>query len=93
MAQKWLFVGVSPYPYRGKSYWYVDESGTTQPRTYVWVRMGRHDREQLAYVDCTRWCEGDQAPYPPERAKRVLRQATEEESRRADEAWNEILYD
>ena len=89
--KKWLFVGVSPYPYRGKGYWYVDESGVTAPRTYVWARMGRHDREQIVYVDCVRWCEEGDVPYPAEKAKRILRQTTKEEAERAEDSWHEIL--
>ena len=89
--KKWLFVGVSPYPYRGKGYWYVDESGITTPRTYVWARMGRHDREQIVYVDCVRWCEEENAPYPIDKAKRILRQTSQEEAEKAEESWREIL--
>ncbi len=92
MPKKWLFVGVSPYPYRGKSYWYIDESGVTQPRTYVWARMGRRDTEQIVYVDCVRWCEADRTPYPPEKAKRILRQTTPAEAEKAAKAWEDLLY-
>lgn len=90
MSGKVLYVGVSPYPYKGKGYWYVDEYGVTQPKTYVWVRMGRHDREQMVYVDCVCWFDKENTPYPYERAKRVLRQATEEERDRAEKAWKEF---
>ena len=89
--KKYLFVGVSPYPYRGKSYWYIDESGVTAPRTYVWARMGRHDREQMVYVDCVRWCDHETAPYPPEKTKRIIRQATAQEAESAENSWREIL--
>ena len=90
MENKRLYVGVSPYPYKGKGYWYIDESGVTLPKTYVWVRMGRHDREQMAYVDCVRWFTEEEEPYPHEKAKKVLRQTTEEESKKAEEAWGEF---
>lgn len=89
--KQWLFVGVSPYPYRGKGYWYIDESGRTQPKTYVWARMGRHDREQIVYVDYVRWCSEEKAPYPPDKAKRIIRQTTDEEAERAEQSWREIL--
>ena len=88
--RKYLFVGVSPYPYRGKCYWYVDKDGVSAPSTYVWARMGRHDREQMVYVDCARWCDEDDAPYSPEKAKRILRQTTKEEAQRAADAWGEF---
>ena len=87
---KRLYVGVSPYPYRGKGYWYIDESGQTLPKTYVWVRMGRHDREQMVYVDYVRWFAEDEEPYPHDLAKKVLRQTTENESKTAEEFWNEF---
>ena len=90
MEKKVLYVGVSPHPYKGKGYWYVDEYGLSQPNTYVWVRMGRHDREQVAYVDCVRWTTIENAPYPYEQAKKVLRQATEEESEQAKKSWREF---
>ena len=90
MSEKVLYVGVSPYPYKGKGYWYVDESGITQPKTYVWIRMGRHDREQMAYVDCVCWFDKENVPYPYDRVKRVLRQTTDEERERAEKAWKEF---
>lgn len=88
--KKILYVGVSPHPYKGKGYWYVDEYGLTQPKTYVWVRMGRHEKEQLAYVDYVRWTTPEEAPYPYEKAKRVLRQATEKEQEEAEIAWQKF---
>ena len=87
---KRLYVGVSPYPYRGKGYWYIDESGQTLPKTYVWVRMGRHDREQMVYVDCVRWFAEDEEPYPHDLAKKVLRQTTEDEAKTAEDFWSEF---
>lgn len=89
-GNKRLYVGVSPYPYRGKGYWYIDESGQTLPKTYVWVRMGRHDREQMVYVDCVRWFAEDEEPYPHDLAKKVLRQTTEDEAKTAEEFWGEF---
>ena len=68
----------------------MDEYGLTQEKTYVWVRMGRHDREQLAYVDYVRWTTEENAPYPYEKAKRVLRQATAEEMEKAEKAWRDF---
>ncbi len=90
MRDRILYVGVSPYPYRGRGYWYVDEDGVTQPHTYVWVRMGRHDRQQMAYVDCVRWCDKTDVPYPYEQAKKVIRQTTEGEREEAEKAWKEF---
>ena len=76
---KYLFAGVSPQGYRGCNYWYLDRSGTVRPGDYVWVRMGRHDTEQIVYVDSIKYCNEDTAPYDPLRVKRVLRKATKEE--------------
>ena len=85
--KKVLYVGVSPKPLYGCNYWYVDESGLTKEKTFVWVRMGRHDREQLAYVDSILWCNINEVPYSYDKAKRILRQTTEEESNKAKEEW------
>lgn len=85
--EKILYVGVSPKPYYGCNYWYVDESGKTQAKTYVWARMGKRDIKQLVYVDSVRWCDLNEAPYPYDRAKRILGQATEEESAIAEKEW------
>ena len=76
---KYLFVGVSPQGYRGCNYWYLDPTGTTLPGDYVWVRMGRHNTEQIVFVDIVRFFNADTAPYPPDRVKQVLRKATQEE--------------
>ena len=91
MSNQVLFVGVSPKPYTGCNYWYVDDSGLTEPKTYVWVKMGRHDREQIVFVDSARWCDIDSAPYPYEKARRVLRQATEEETNKAKQSWFDTM--
>lgn len=74
-----LFVGVSPKGYRGCNYWYLDKSGTVKAGDYVWVRMGRHNKQQIVYVDSVRWCTEESAPYPPATVKQVLKIATEEE--------------
>lgn len=87
--RKILYVGVSPKPFRGLGYWYVDESGKTQPNSYVWARMGRHNTEQIVYVDCTLWCTGGDEPYPYERTRRILRQTTPEEGAAAAQTWQE----
>ena len=44
----------------------------------------------MAYVDCVRWFAEDEEPYPHEKAKKVLRQTTEEENKKAEEAWGEF---
>ena len=76
---KYLFVGVSPRGYRGCNYWYFDPTGTTLPGDYVWVKMGRHNTEQIVYVDSIKFCNEDTAPYSPDRVKQILRKATQEE--------------
>ena len=35
---KYLFVGVSPKGYMGCNYWYLDQTKSTKPGDYVWVR-------------------------------------------------------
>ncbi len=76
---KYLFVGVSPKGYRGCNYWYFDPSGTTKAGEYVWVRMGRHNTEQVVYVDSVRFFDDDNAPFAPKRVKQILRKAKEDE--------------
>ena len=51
--------------------------------------MGRHDTLQMVYVDSIRWCTIDKVPYNYEKAKRVIRQATKEESEVAKKEWLE----
>ena len=88
---KVLYVGVSPKPYTGCNYWYVDEKGETQPKTYVWVKMGRHEREQIVFVDSVKLCDKENAPYPYEKARRVLRQCTETETNKAKQTWFDTI--
>ena len=76
---KYLFVGVSPLGYEGCNYWYLDPRETTKKGDYVWVRMGRRETLQVAYVDGVRYFDEDSAPYDPERVKNVLKKATVEE--------------
>ena len=87
-VNKILYVGVSPKPYYGYNYWYVDLTGKTQPKTFVWVKMGRRDTEQLVYVDSVKWCDRDKVPYPLEKVKHVLAQATLEQSDKAKKDWD-----
>ena len=51
--------------------------------------MGRRNTEQIVYVDSVRYCNANDVPYPIEKTKRVLRQATEEETEEADVLWDE----
>lgn len=82
---KYLFVGVSPWGYKGCNYWYLDPTGKTQAGDYVWVRMGKHNLEQIVYVDGVRYFDADTAPYDPDSVKRILRKATPSEF----EEWTE----
>ena len=85
----YLYVGVSPKGQYGCNYWYIDEEKQTKENTYVWVNMGRRNTEQIVYVDSVRYCNANDVPYPTEKTKRVLRQATEEEIEEADVLWDE----
>lgn len=86
---EYLYVGVSPKGQYDCNYWYIDEAKQTQADTYIWVKMGPKDKEQLVYVDSVRYCNADEVPYPIEKTKRVIRQATEEEAAEADALWDE----
>lgn len=83
----YCFVGVSPKGYRGCSYWYLDEEGKSRQGGYVWVRMGKRNREQVVYVDCVRYCTESDAPYDLNSVKRVVRQATKEQFDTEIQAW------
>lgn len=72
---EFLFVGVSPLGYTGCNYWYLDPTKSVARGEYVWVRMGRHNTEQVVYVDHARYYEGENVPYDPKRIKCVLRKA------------------
>ena len=85
----YLYVGVSPKGQYGCNYWYIDEAKQTQENTYVWVNMGRRNTEQIVYVDSIRYCNANEVPYPIEKTKRVIRQATEDETEEADILWDE----
>lgn len=76
---KHVFVGVSPRGYTGCNYWYLDTTGKVQAGDYVWVRMGRHDTEQIVYVDSVRRFQDGCAPYDPAKVKQVIRKAAKEE--------------
>lgn len=89
---EYLYVGVSPEGRYGYNYWYIDEEKKTREKTYVWVTMGKRNIEQIAYVDSVRYCKANEAPYPPEKTKRILRQATDEESEEANKLmWEQDL--
>ncbi len=76
---KHLFVGVSPFGFSGCNYWYLDETDTVKQGDYVWVTMGRHKLEQIVFVDSVRRCDEDDAPYPLNVVKKIIRKATGEE--------------
>ncbi len=77
------FIGVSPLGYTGCKYWYFDETGKVKAGDYVWVRMGRHDREQVVYVDCVKRCNIDTIPCPEKQVKDMIKIATLEETQTA----------
>lgn len=74
---KYLFVGVSPEGFSGCNYWYLDPTKAVRAGDRVWVRMGKHNTEQIAYVDGVRYYDEDNAPYDPQTVKRILRKAEE----------------
>ncbi len=80
---KYLFAGVSPLGYNGCNYWYFDKSGKVKAGDYVWVRMGKHNIEQIVYVDQVRYFTEDTAPYDPATVRQIFRIATEEERKDA----------
>ncbi len=76
---RYAFVGVSPLGYKGCHYQYLDPTRKVKAGDYVWVRMGRHNIEQIVYVDGVQRYDNENAPYDPKTVKRVLRKATKEE--------------
>ena len=72
---EYLFVGVSPKGFKGCNYWYYDPTGLARRGEYVWVRMGRHNTEQIVYVDSVRYFTKETAPYEPSTVKQILRKA------------------
>ncbi len=79
---KYAFVGVSPLGYKGCNYLYLDPTKKVKAGEYVWVRMGRHNTEQIVYVDSVKRYEEEEVPYNPKNVKQVLRKATKEEVKR-----------
>ncbi len=77
--KEYSFVGVSPRGYKGCNYLYYDPAGSVHAGDYVWVRMGRRQIEQVAYVDSVRTYGAEEVPYNPQTVKRVLRKATQAE--------------
>lgn len=80
---EYLFVGVSPLGYSGCNYWYLDPSKEVKAGDYVWACMGRHNREQILFVDSVRYFTADSAPYSPATVKQILRKATPKEVKKA----------
>lgn len=80
---EYLFVGVSPLGYTGCNYWYLDPSKEVKAGDYVWAKMGKHNREQVLYVDSVRLFTEENAPYSPTSVKQILRKATKRDLRLA----------
>ena len=76
---KYYLVGLSPIGYKGCNYWYLDKTRTVQAGEYVVARMGRHNTEQLLYVDSVRTFNDDTLPVDLTRTRSVMRKATKEE--------------
>jgi hypothetical protein len=76
---KYCYVGISPLGYEGCNYWYLDKTNSVKKGDFVWVRMGRHDTLQIAFVDRVRYFDDETVPYDPERLKQVLKKATPKE--------------
>ncbi len=82
---KLAFAGVSPLGYGGCCYWYLCDIDGVTPGDYVWVRMGKHNTEQVVLVDELRCFSARTAPYDPKTVKRILRKATDLEVEKARE--------
>ncbi len=76
---KYRFVGLSPLGFTGCNYWYLDPSNSVEKGDYVWGRMGRHNTEQILYVDSVRFFDDETAPYDPLSVRKVIRKATQDE--------------
>ena len=63
-------------------YSYLDLTGDVKVGDYVWVPAGRYNETKSAYVVSVGEYTKDNAPYPPERTKSILRVATDEETER-----------
>ncbi len=79
---KFVFAGVSPLGFGGCNYWYLDKSKNVKAGDYVWVKMGRHNTEQIVKVDSVRRYNELNVPYDPTKVKQVLRVATQQEVER-----------
>lgn len=77
------FIGVSPLGFSGCKYWYFDATRKVKAGDYVWVRMGRHDLEQIVCVDTVKRCNPDSLPCLEKQIKEMIKLATDAEVQNA----------
>ena len=87
--KEYCFVGVSPRGQYDCNYWYIDEQGICEVGAYVWVPMGRSNKEKIVHIDTVRYCNADEAPFSVEKTKKVLRATTKEEAEQAELEWDD----
>lgn len=79
---KVVYDPISPFEYS-----YLDNGRIAAVGDYVWVPVGRYNEERIAYVVSVGDYAAEDAPFPVERTKAVIRLATQTEVDGYDDSW------
>ena len=70
-----------------REYSYLDENHIADYDSYVWVPVGKDNKEKIAFVVDLEDYTADKVPFPIDRVKKILRLATDEEVATIEANW------
>ena len=85
--QRYRYVGVSFEGARDNLYWYLDDEHVAERNIFVYVPVGDDSTPEAAHVECVRYYNTSQVPYPLDKIKRIIKRLPEEDQIRLDSEW------
>ena len=89
-TKEYTYYDVAVEPAFGANQYYYLADEEYQLGEYVMVPFGRKQKILLGIVSEIKHCTEDNAPYPPEKTKKILHRATDDEIRGEPEPGEEI---
>lgn len=70
-----------------REYSYLDENRIADYDSYVWVPVGKDNKQKIAFVVEFEDYTADKVPFPLDKVKKILRLATDEEVAKIESDW------
>ena len=83
---KYIFCNVSFYEY-GDEYWYISDDSIVKIGDFVIVPTGKDNIERVGRVEKVQYCSRWTAPYPINKAKKIICICTEDDALRIEKEY------